>query len=158
MSKTKEALLIVVFVCLILVMMVAIAAAASPSDEANSYDSPPHKALDQLAEEYAQQMADIQSQSRGRDGHFGWDVRRRKALAATGGSYAAEISAETWPGQSNLSWEDQWEEFAKDWRQSRGQGGGANHWSIAGVKHKWIGTGSACGRNGTWYGCLIAVD
>ncbi len=150
MSKPKEAGLIVVFIFIILVMLVVIAAkAASPSDDADAYDSPPHKALDRLAEGYAQQMARNQFQ----DGHGGWfEGRYQKALQVTGCDSAQEITAESWVGQPNLSWEDQWEEFAESWRQSKG------HWRIASRKHKWIGSGSACSRNGTWYGCLIVVD
>jgi len=142
----------VILLALVFVLAVAVVKGESPSDQALSYQSTPHKALDSLAEEYADQMAAIGSQSRNGEGHFGWSDRYNRALRVTGGTRAQEITAESWPGQPGMSWEDQWEEYAESWIQSPG------HWSVASKKHRWIGTGSAMGRNGTWYGCLIAVD
>jgi len=144
-----------VLVALLFAIIVLAGQAPCPANEPLAYYSRPHRALDRLAEGYARWMAIHRTQG----GHHGWSEGRwQAALRATGGSRAAEITAETWPNQPNLSWEEQWAEYAKDWSRSRGQGGGANHWGVAGRRHRWIGTGSARGRNGTWYGCLIAVD
>ncbi len=110
-------------------------------------ESPRHEGLDRLAQGHAEYMARVRVQ-----GHQGFDARFHAARKATGCRAVAEICAETWTWQSEATPAEQWAEYVKSWRQSPG------HWSVARVRHKFIGAGSAKGRNGNWYGCIIAGD
>jgi uncharacterized protein YkwD len=117
--------------------------------QALAFSSPQHHLLNKLAQHHSQNMANARYQS-----HNNWENGRYQAAlqAIPSAAQVAEICAETWPGQHNSDWSEQWAEYELVWRQSPG------HWSVARRPHKFIGVGSAKGLNGIWYGCLIAVD
>lgn len=116
-------------------------------EPARAFASPQHPFLNRLAVQHASYMAAVQIQ-----GHQGFEHRFAVIQASSGGCSVEEICAETWPWQRNATWPEQWAEYERCWRQSPG------HWRTARSWHRWIGVGSARGRNGIWYGCLIAVD
>jgi hypothetical protein len=139
---------IVVFAALGVAAAYCLASAGEPSKAAcPALESPRHAYLDKLAQGHAEYMARVQVQ-----GHQGFDGRFHAARRGTGCRAVAEICAECWPWQSEATPAEQWAEYVKSWRQSPG------HWSVARVKHRYVGIGSAKGRNGVWYGCLIAGD
>jgi hypothetical protein len=110
-------------------------------------ESPHHEALDKLAQQHAEYMARVQVQ-----GHQGFPRRAAEAQRATGLCAVAEVAAETWEWQRDATPAEQWAEYVQCWRQSPG------HWSVARVRHKLVGTGSARGQNGVWYGVILAAD
>jgi uncharacterized protein YkwD len=110
-------------------------------------ESPHHAALDKLAQQHAEYMARVQQ-----GGHQGFDERFAKAVQATGLRSVREIAACTWDWQRDATPAEQWAEYVKCWRLSPG------HWRTAGVRHKFVGTGSAKSKTGIWFGCLIATD
>ena len=115
---------------------------------AAAFSSPQHPILNALVQQHANKMATICYQS-----HNGWEYRYRAALKVISTARtASEICAESWPWQRNANWTEQWAEYEYCWKQSPG------HWSVAKLRHKFIGVSSARGSNGVWYGCLIAVD
>ncbi len=129
------------------VILFGVSGAIAQGQDALAYRSKQHPTLNQLAQQHADNMARTQYQS-----HNGFSEHRAPAMFQAGFRSPAEICAETWERQRNATWKEQWIEYTVCWRQSSG------HWSVARIKHKWIGVGSARGRNGVWYGCLISAD
>ena len=110
-------------------------------------ESPRSKIMDRLAQQHVDSMARVQYQS-----HQGFGRRASEIRDALGVREVAEICAESWERQRDDTPEQLWVEFVKCWKQSPG------HWKTASVKHKWIGAAMARGKNGIWYGCIVAAD
>ncbi len=108
-------------------------------------ESPRHEALDRLAQQHADYMARVEVQ-----GHQRWNMRSQAALHTTGCESVAEICTESWERQRDDPPEKLWAEFVRCWRQS------PEHWWTASRRHKYIGAAMAQGKNGVWYGCVIA--
>lgn len=111
--------------------------------------------LVRLAQEYAGQMAAIDSQSKGwgrrREGHFGWDARSatiRRQLGLRG----VEVSAESWDRQANAPMPEIARTMFDSWKASTG------HWKVVSTPHERYGDGLARSASGTWYAALIVAD
>lgn len=117
--------------------------------------------LTRLAEQYASQMASIDSQSRGsgrrRAGHFGWD-ERYATIRRELGMRAVEVSAESWPWQAGAPIREIGAEMFRTWRQSHGPYPAADHWGVVAAPHRRYGDGLAKSRTGIWYACIIVAD
>lgn len=152
MKKTGIVSALVVLLLMVVVYALALAAAISRGAEpaeapCPAMESPRHEALDRLAQDHADSMARRQHQD-----HAGFASRAAVVRKATGCREVAEICAESWEWQRDDPPEKLWAEFVKCWKQSSG------HWSVASVKHKWIGMAMARGRNGVFYGVVICCD
>jgi uncharacterized protein YkwD len=128
-----------------LLLSIALLTADKPACPALASQHDP--ALDREAERHAEYMAAVRTQ-----GHQGFEQRYQRLAAKFPGRKIAEICFESWDWQANSTSGELWREAAVCWRQSPG------HWSVARTKHRQIGAGLAKGRNGIWYGCIIAVD
>ena len=104
-----------------------------------------------IAQEYADQMASINSQSYQGKGHFGFDQRRQQVWN-TLRMHAVEITAESWSWQVNASGDELGKEMFYCWRRSPG------HWSVASRFHKRFGDGLSKSRQGIWFACIIVAD
>ncbi len=107
--------------------------------------SPRSVTLTWVALDHAESMARRQHQD-----HQGFAGRAKAAKKATGCNEITEICAESWKWQKDDSPEKLWVEFVRCWKQSR------SHWSVANRKHKYFGAAMAQGKNGVWYGVIIA--
>jgi len=111
-------------------------------------ESPHSRLMDALAQRHAEYMARNR-----RQGHDGFSNRADIIRGGLDGvREVAEICAESWPKQCDCTTAELWAEFVKCWRQSSG------HWSVACRKHRFIGAAMAQGKNGVFYGCIIAGD
>lgn len=115
--------------------------------------------LREMAQDYAEQMAAINSQSklvwrngrRIKEGHFG--VERRYAdIRSTLGMKGDEVTAESWPRQRNASKVELWQEMFKSWKGSSG------HWAVVSARHDRFGDGLAMSKQGIWYACVLVAD
>ena len=117
--------------------------------------------LTRLAQEYASEMASINSQSKGwgrrRQGHFGWDARYA-TIRSQLGMKGVEVSSETWKWQANAAMAEVGAEMFRTWRQSNGPYPYADHWGVVSKPHKRYGDGLARSRAGIWYGTIIVAD
>ena len=128
-------------------LLAQVASAAEKLPACPALGSPHSAAMDAEAQGHAEFMA--QSMTQGHQGFSARVGRLREVITASGYS---EICAETWAWQSGASKDERWAEYVKCWKQSPG------HWRTARVAHRFIGTGEAHGRNGTWYGIILAAD
>jgi len=100
-----------------------------------------------LAQTYAEQMANINSQSNRGEGHFGWDERRTKIRRELG-LKGNEVSAEIHPWESGELGQNAFH----DWQRSSG------HWAIVSQPHDRYGDGIAKSRQGVVYVVIIVAD
>jgi hypothetical protein len=111
--------------------------------------------LVQLAQTYSEQMAAINSQSKGwgrrREGHFGWDARYA-TIRSQLGLRGVEVSAESWDRQANASPPEIGRTMFESWRASSG------HWRVVSTPHKRYGDGLAKSRRGIWFAAVIIAD
>ncbi len=110
-----------------------------PENPASAY-ADPNPALFVAAQSHSQHQANIQVQ-----GHHQWESRFHLISSQVGGT-AAEVCAESWPGQTLI---DAAEECVHSWRQSPG------HWSAVRGSHASFGYDMKRGNNGIWYGTGI---
>ena len=90
------------------------------------------------AEQHSEYQASIL-----RQGHHSWDVRfQRISSQLAPGLTAAEVCAESWPGQRLL---ESAIECVRCWRLSSG------HWRGVSTYHPVYGYDMKCGTNGVWY-------
>ena len=101
-----------------------------------------HEKLQEIAQEYAEQMA---AQCR-QDGHAGWDRRTSRLRSRLPQYTYQEITAESWSWQDNRASSH---EMFHCWRQSPG------HWSVANGPANVYGYAMARGRNKIFYGVGI---
>jgi hypothetical protein len=111
--------------------------------------------LVRLAQDYSEQMAAIDSQSKGwgrrRIGHFGWDARSA-TIRTQLGLRGVEVSAESWDRQTNAPMPEIGRTMFESWQASPG------HWRVVSTKHKRFGDGLAKSRRGIWYAAVIVAD
>lgn len=116
----------------------------APQQPTLPYHSAEHPYLSKLAEAHAGSMA-----RRCHQDHAGFAGGRSSWIMYVAGcSEASEICAESWPGQT--LWQaaiGSW----KDWSQS------PSHWRTANGKPALYGAGTARGRDGIWYSCIVAA-
>ncbi len=81
-----------------------------------------------------------------KQGHHGWELRSRKISNNRGP--AAEVCAESWPGQDLL---DSCVDCVSCWRQSTG------HWRAVSSEHSAFGYDIRRGKNSIWYATGIFI-
>lgn len=100
----------------------------------------------------AREAAELQAR-RGRCGHPGWGDRFQKILAeVSGAKTAAEISAQSWPWQTDAAPLTVASEMFRSWEQSPG------HWKTASRLPRWVGGWMARSRKGIWFASIITAD
>lgn len=110
--------------------------------------SPVHPFLQGLATEHARNMARFRA-----GGHFGFESRFNKVLHRFGlTSRCSEIAARSWHWEAEAPLVEAATSLVKSWRQSDG------HWETAGSPHEAIGLEMQQGRNGIWYGVILALN
>lgn len=109
-------------------------------------ESDPIPLLQELATGQARYQAGVR-----RQGHQDFDRRYARVRSELGLS-AAEICAESWSWQTDLSPRRLGDEMFKCWRQSPG------HWAVASRVHKGYGADMAKGSNGVWYATILVGD
>lgn len=97
---------------------------------------------------YAQAHADYQAKYC-RQGHNGWDARRRDLVTELPGYGFEEVCAESWPEQSDA---DAAGEMFNSWQHSRG------HWEYVNSPHDFYAYAMSRGTNGVWFACGIFAD
>jgi thioredoxin 1 len=107
-----------------------------------------------MAQDYAEQMASIDSQSRRGEGHFGVEARYAKICEKLG-MKGDEVTAESWPWQSRDSDVELWTEMFRSWKKFPNR---TKHWEIVSTRHDRFGEGIAKSRRGIWYACILVAD
>lgn len=121
-------------------------AAALDTSDVNVTLSEESEYLMLLAKRHAESMA-----HRGKQDHLGFN-ERAMSMAQAGLMGAAEICAESWEHQSELSEQELWAEAFSCWRKSPG------HWAVASKVHKHYGYGAARSVGNIWYFCIITSE
>lgn len=110
--------------------------------------SPVHPFLQTLATEHARNMARFRT-----GGHFGFEARFNKVLHRFGlTARCSEIAARSWHWEAKSPLVEAATSLVKSWWQSD------EHWQTAGSRHEAVGLEMQQGRNGIWYGVVLALN
>ncbi len=109
--------------------------------------SQPNGALIRMAERHAAYQASMQ-----RMGHQLWRSRTIEMRWTVGPYSFAEVCADSWSYQENLSMVDIGRQMFSTWQKS------VDHWKIVTRKHKYFGYGMSKSTHGIWYACIITAN